>query len=278
MFGFVTANQKELTREQSQRYRAVYCGICRRIRRQSSQSARLCLSYDMAFLALLLMSLYEPEEETGSRACALHPLRPRPWVDNKIIQYCADMNVALAYYQALDDKEDDHRFTAGLLAGQLAQHMDAIRSRYGRQCEAMEQCISRLHALEKAGCTNPDAPASCFGELMAELFVLQEDLWAPTLRRMGQALGRFIYLLDAAVDYRRDRRKKSYNPYLAMGMEENWEQWEQYLVRELACCTACMEQLPLVQDKALLDAIVYSGVWMGFEKVRPVKRSEEEQT
>ena len=186
------------------------------------------------------------------------------------------MNVALAYYQALDDREYDHRFSAGLLAGFLDRHQEPIRSRYPRQCEAIEQCISRLQRLEKAGCTNPDEPASCFGDLMAELFVLQEDLWAPTLRRMGQALGRFIYLLDAAVDYRQDQRKKRYNPYLAMGMEENWEQWEQYLVRELACCTACFEQLPLVQDKALLDAVLYSGVWMGFEKARPGKRSEEE--
>ena len=278
MFGFVTANQKELTPQQSQRYRAVYCGICRRIRTQSSQIARLCLSYDMAFLALLLMSLYEPEEESGSRACALHPLRPRPWVDSEIIRYCADMNVALAYYQTLDDRKDDHRLSAGMMAGWLEKHMPSIRGLYSRQCEAMAQCISRLQELERSGCPNPDEPASCFGNLMAELFVLREDLWAPTLRRMGQALGRFIYLLDAAVDYRRDRRKNRYNPYLAMGMEEDWAQWEQHLVRELACCVQHYERLPLVQDKPLMDAILYSGVWMGFEKVRPGKRDEVEET
>ena len=61
MFGFVTANLKELSKEQRQRYLAVYCGICRGIRQNASQTARLGLSYDMAFLALLLMSLYEPE-------------------------------------------------------------------------------------------------------------------------------------------------------------------------------------------------------------------------
>ena len=61
----------------------------------------------MAFLALLLMSLYEPEELSGNRACSLHPLKPRPWVDNEYIRYAADMNVALAYYNALDDYTDE---------------------------------------------------------------------------------------------------------------------------------------------------------------------------
>ena len=78
MFGYVTASPKELDKETQKRYSAVYCGICRRIRVQSGNVARLGLSYDMAFLALLLMSLYEPEEISGKRACGLHPIRPRP--------------------------------------------------------------------------------------------------------------------------------------------------------------------------------------------------------
>ena len=60
MFGYVAANMKELTKEQQDRYGGVYCGICIRIREQAGQLPRLGLSYDMAFLALLLMSLYEP--------------------------------------------------------------------------------------------------------------------------------------------------------------------------------------------------------------------------
>ena len=74
MFGMVSANVKELTKDARTRYNAIYCGICREIRKRGTQTARLGLSYDMAFLALLLMSLYEPEEVSGSHACAVHPL------------------------------------------------------------------------------------------------------------------------------------------------------------------------------------------------------------
>ena len=97
MFGYVTASMGELSKEQQRRYSAVYCGICRRIREQSGQLARLGLSYDMAFLAVLLMSLYEPSEQGGNNGCLIHPITRRDWIDNEFVRYAADMNVALAY-------------------------------------------------------------------------------------------------------------------------------------------------------------------------------------
>ena len=266
MFGYVTANWKELSKQQRDRYSSIYCGICRGIRDQSGQLARISLSYDMAFLAVLLMSLYEPQETSGSNACMIHPVSKRAWVDNEFVRYSADMNVALAYYNALDDWHDDRKPAAKLLASALECHLTEIENRYPRQCRAIRNCIADLSDLEKENCGNPDLLAGCFGELMGALFVYKEDLWAPSLYQMGMALGRFIYLADAAVDYRRDKKKKSYNPFLAMGMEEDWDTWEQYLVLAMGRCTEHFERLPLVQDKAILDNILYSGIWLQYRR------------
>ena len=126
MFGYVIANQQELTKEQRHRYNAVYCGICRSIRRQSSQLSRVGLQYDMAFLALLLMSLYEPEEKEGNGACLMHPLSRRGWVDNAAVAYAADMNVALAYCKCLDDWKDEKKQGARLLSRAMEPHWQRI--------------------------------------------------------------------------------------------------------------------------------------------------------
>ena len=273
MFGYVTASLKELDETVKKRYGAVYCGICRRIRIQSGNVARIGLSYDMAFLAILLMSLYEPEETSGDKACSLHPIRKRPWIDNRFVQYAADMNVALGYYNFLDDWEDDGKYSAKILAGQFGKHLAEITQRYPRQCAAIEACIRQLSQLEKDGCSNPDEPASCFGQLMGELLTYEEDLWAPTLRQMGFYLGRFIYLLDAALDYEKDAKKGKYNPYLAMGMGKDWPRWEEYLVLTMGRCTDAFEKLPLVQDKPLLDNILYSGVWVNHGKKRKERKT-----
>lgn len=264
MFGFVGTNAKELTKQEKDRYSSVYCGICRGIRQECSQMARMGLSYDMAFLALLLMSLYEPEEITGKRACGLHPIKPRPWVDNEYIRYCACMNVALGYYNALDDIDDEGHLSAKMLAKIFGKEMADIRERYPRQCRAIEENLARLRELEQETCDNPDLPAGCFGTLLGELFVYKEDMWANYLRETGKALGRFIYLADGAMDYRRDIKKQQYNPFVAMGTGESPEKWEDYLVMAMGRCTEYYERLPLVQDKSILDNILYSGVWVAY--------------
>ena len=265
MFGYVVANLKELSEAEKQRYSAIYCGVCRQIREQAGQAARLCLSYDMTFLALLQMSLYEPEEASGPSACALHPIRKRPWANCEAVGYAADMNVALGYFNCLDDWQDDRSLAAKAMAEKLAPYFPAIAQKYPRQCAAIESCIGTLSRLEQENCDNPDEPAGCFGQLMAELLVWQEDLWSPALREMGMALGRFIYLADAAQDYEKDKKKGKYNPYLAAGMEDP-AVWEEHLVLAMGRCTAAFEKLPLVQDKAILDNILYSGVWTHLRK------------
>ena len=91
-------------------------------------------------------------------------------------------------------------------------------------------------------------------------------MWADTLRNMGDALGRFVYLADSAVDYRRDKEKGSYNPFVASGKNWSWDDWEQVLVLCMQRCTNYFEMLPLVQDKGILDNILYSGVWLQYRQ------------
>lgn len=270
MFGYVSANFEELTREEKQRYSAVYCGICRQIQARSSSLSRMVLSYDTAFLALLLMSLYEPKETESSRLCLMHPGKPRKLLDNEYIRYAADMNVALAYHNCLDDWKDDRHISKKWMAGILEPHYAEIKERYPRQCGAMEECLEALSELEAAQEMNPDFPATCFGNLMAELFVYTPDLWETYLRDMGLALGRFVYLADAAVDFAEDKKRHHYNPFGAG--EETPEIWEQYLVMAMSRCSTDFEKLPLVQDKPLLDNILYSGVWAHYRFGRERKK------
>ncbi len=277
MFGLVTADLRELEKPEIRRYNSVYCGICRGIRQRAGSLARFTLSYDMAFLALLLMSLYEPEETAGKRACHFHPVTPHPWVDNACIRYGADMNVALAYYKALDDHRDDGSPIAKSRAAALEKFMASIEEAWPRQCGAMAECIARLRQLEQENCRNPDEPAGVFGHLMGELLVYREDLWAEELRQMGMALGRFLYLADAAIDYKKDRRKGSYNPFLAANTGEAETLWEQYLVLAMGRCMEHYERLPLVQDKKILDNILYSGIWVEYRRRHKTRRHEEEQ-
>ncbi|MBR2047675.1 MAG: hypothetical protein IJ960_03675 [Oscillospiraceae bacterium] len=273
MFGFVTASLEELTEAQKGRYKAVYCGICRAIGKQEGPVCRLALQYDMAFLALLLMSLYEPEEQSGQNRCLRHPVKPNVWVDNEYIRYAARMNVVLACFKAKDDWADEGKTSARIMARRFGRHEAEIRAEYPRQCAAMEASIARLSRLEAENCADPDRMANAFGELMAELMVYREDLWAESLRVLGFHLGRFIYLADAAMDLAQDKKHGRYNPWLALGRAEDAEQ---YLVLAMAACTDAFERLPLVQDKEILDNILYSGVWLAYRANEKESRKENQ--
>ena len=68
MFGYIGCVKEKLSEEEQKRYQSIYCGLCRNLKERYGQVERLCLSYDMAFLILLLSSLYEPEEKSGDSA------------------------------------------------------------------------------------------------------------------------------------------------------------------------------------------------------------------
>jgi hypothetical protein len=168
------------------------------------------------------------------------------------------MNVALAYYNALDDYEDEGKTTSKMLCQMFGKELVRIRETYPRQCEAIETGIRELKNLEKENCSNPDEPAGCFGKLMGELLVSREDLWAEDLRQLGFYLGRFIYLANAVMDRKKDLSRGSYNPLPG----DDPQVWENYLVMAMGRCCEHFQRLPLVQDKAVLDNILYSGVWV----------------
>lgn len=266
MFGLVTAHPEELTDEEKARYLSFYCGICRSIRSQCSQLCRLALSYDMVFLALVLSSLYEPEEVANKHACMLHPIKKRPWASSEILSYAADINIALAYYSADDNWRDDKNVSALAQRRLLRRYHEKIAQKYPRQCAAIASSIAKLQELERTQCANPDEPANCFGNMMAQLFVWKNDLWQPTLEQLGMGLGRFIYLADAAVDFEKDKRKNNYNPLVFLHQKPAPNRWEEYLVLSMAMCADAYERLPLVQDKQLMDKILYSGVWAAYKR------------
>lgn len=279
MFGYVEANIRALDEAQRRRYRGAYCGLCRSLKARHGQLSRMTLNYDMTFLVLLLSSMYEPEERSGEGRCLVHPLCRRGWWANRFTDYAADMNVALAYYNCLDDWMDEKKPLSLAEAKLLESRYRVVAERWPRQCAAIEDCTARLRDIETAADPAPDAAADCFGRLMGELFTPEADpVWGSHFRTFGAALGRFIYMMDACVDYERDRKRGSYNPLLALhGGALTQAEMLALLKMLIGACTAEFERLPLVQDVDILRSVLYSGVWTRYAaKMKKEKRDAED--
>ena len=192
MFGYVTIAAGALTQEQRERYRAYYCGLCHALKRRYGALGRMTLSYDMTFLYLLLNSLYEPDETQGTARCLPHPFRPHVYIQSELCDYCCDMNLALAYHKCLDDWHDDRSLSGRAEAALLADAYARVAAAYPETCGEIERCLAAISRLEHEGASSPDAAANLTASMLGAIYRYREDLWADTLQRIGEGLGRFI--------------------------------------------------------------------------------------
>lgn len=271
MFGYVTADFSLLDEAQRLRYQGCYCGLCHALRREGSSLCRLAVNFDMVFLILLLSSLYDGTEVSGMARCPVHPFHKTPYVQTRWSRYGAAMSVILLYYKCLDDWHDD-RNPLRLCESRLFRRPSRRFSQaYPRQTGTVADCLHRLSELEAKGVPEPDQAANLFARLLGELFVPDpHDHWADDLRTVGEGLGRFIYLADAAADLKEDLRRRRYNPLrdLAPGgvLPATFRQDLTVLLGEAA---AAFERLPLVEETALLRSILYAGVWHRLDQAVP---------
>lgn len=272
MFGYVICNRQGLDEKELQRYQKMYCGLCRTLKKEFGQWERFALNFDMTFLALFLSALYEPEEREKEFLCVCHPFHKKRQTENIFMEYAAAMTIALSYYKCLDDWKDERKKKSYLYGRLLKKSYEKVRQKYPRQCGAIEDSLSRLSQIEKDPDGAVDDAVNCSGRMMSELFVYKEDFWSGGLRHFGYELGRFIYLMDAAMDYEKDKETGNYNPII--NMNKIPEEIEPILDMAMGNAVMEFERLPVVQDAHLLRNILYGGVWQKYNaKIRGKENS-----
>lgn len=278
MFGYVTICEPELKVKDLKKYKAYYCGLCRTLKEEYGFMGQMTLTYDMTFAVILLSSLYESIAEVEMHRCKVHPVKKQPMLRNEITSYAAAMNVLLAYYHMEDDWQDDRKVSSLLTKNMIQGKAKKIIEQYPRQSRVIRESLQKLSACEKEESQDIDRAAGCFGELMAEIFVYKEDIWAKTLRKMGFYMGKFIYIMDAYEDLPEDIKKNRYNPLKTLAQRADYElQMQQILRMMIAESTARFEQLPCLVDVDILRNILYDGVWNHYNKIQ-MKKSEEQKS
>ncbi len=156
-----------------------------------------------------------------------------------------------------------------------------VSAAYEKKVRVLTESLDRLSMYEKENSDNLDSVSGTFGAIMAELFAYKEDEWEGTLRRMGFFMGKFIYLMDAYDDMKKDRRYGSYNPLLLM-REQSHETQEEFddwvgslLTMMIGESSRAFERLPILENIDLLRNILYSGVWSRYNTIRASHQSKK---
>ena len=278
MFGYVQADVNALSEAAKPRYEAYYCGLCRALKERYGELGQMTLSYDMAFLWMILSGLYEPEEKISPMRCLFHPVKTRARMQNGLAEYVADMNILLAYHKCRDDKMDEGgvKGRAGEFA--LRSAYKQVKAQYPAKCEVVGACMDKIAALEKEPGIGPDALANLTGVMLGEIYACRDDVWAPTLRRMGEALGRFIYYMDAYDDYESDVKKGRFTPLKDFHAQADYEELMQSILKMMVGqCAQAFEELPIERDVDIVRNVLYRGVWQRYAAVKAKKAEKSKE-
>lgn len=270
MFGYVRPRIDLLSREDQERYRAAYCGLCRALGKGYGLRARFLVNYDMTFL-YLLRSVGAGEADRRRCWCPAKVLGKKDCVlDREGFDPVAACTVILCV-EKLRDNIRDSGFFKGLPYRLLALLFRRAYRRAARRlpdfAELTARQLAALHELETAQSPSIDATADSFARITAGCV---GDLEDPALRRpMEQVLyqsGRFLYLADALDDLKEDCAKGDYNPLRFRFAVDNGAlnaedlaYLTQLIDSSVNLAGAALALLPEGGDSAMLENIVYLG-------------------
>ena len=266
MFGYVQLHKPTITMGEYEQYRGVYCTLCRRLGKRYGLVARMTLSYDMTFLALLHAALEADEPNFCAGRCSFNPAKKCLRCQNTVAtDLAADLGTMLAYYK-LRDTLTDEKFFKKLGAACAYPILAAYRRRAAKRRPDTDREIAAMMTAqaqaEQARTASIDRAAEPFAKLLAYMASLtaQDDTQRVILERFGYCLGRWVYLIDAVDDLPDDLKGGQYNPYaLAKDLHAD-DQDSIKTCREYAALTlnACLAECVAAYN--LLDIRRFDGI------------------
>lgn len=268
MFGYVMPEKGELKVKDFEIFRGYYCGLCNAIGKISYPS-KLTLTYDMAFLALLLSSMHLDKEKGSFKFCP-YKMSSIAIMDNDYIRYAAELNILLSNRKLIDNYNDDRDYFS-LAASKI---VNLKRSNYvsADKIKIIDDNLSDMKILEDSKCDNIDEIGHHFAVITAEIFSFNEENGNRILYNLGYNLGKWIYTLDAYDDLLKDIEGKRYNPCIyRFKFEKGIETPQEFklrirdnieftLIKCLDEISKSFELISFKKNRDIIENIIYLGL------------------
>ena len=222
MFGYIRPYVPLLRVKDNEVYNAIYCGVCSSLDNCYGKIASASLSYDVTFLAAVRLALSGRAFTISVDKCRYNPFkRCKIACSSEELDFCAAVGILLTYYKLLDNVNDEHGFRS--IAARLALLIAApkrkkVIKKHGDTVDVIiSRSLAELSDLENARVNSVDAPSDVFGKMLGAIVSVGYDGESAVIARaVGEAVGKWIYTIDAMDDCERDSETGSYNPILAL--------------------------------------------------------------
>lgn len=285
MFGYIKPLKPELKVREFDTYQAVYCGLCRELGDAFGPFAKLTLSYDFTFIAMLAMALGQEFHGFCKGRCMANPFKKKNCAAPSPELSLVAASAMVLFYHKVRDNLHDARGIGKLKYLPLLPFASSARKkakkRYPQVDGAFASLMNRQFALEKQHTKSIDAAAEPTAAALQKMMpLLSEDPEEKrVLERFGYLLGRWVYLMDALDDLEDDAKHRSYNPFLERwGITDRKSPDEAQKAEIIAYGRGVLnvtvaelgvtyELLELKRYKLILDNIIYFGLPNSAEEI-----------
>lgn len=265
MFGYLQIHKDELKVKEYEAYKSVYCGLCKQLGKDYGFLTRLILSYDCTFYAILLMSLKRSCTGFFDGRCKFNPLKKCKFADCKDNAYskASALSVISAYYKVVDDIDDSGFFKR--IALKIAKPFFGRRQKKAaRRFPEIENIVSEMmknqKAVENDELVTIDKAANPTAKMISDLAALEggNDLQKRVLSEFGYQIGRWVYLIDAADDYEKDKKSGNFNPFIKADINDK-DYINSVLSQSLARAYDAYNLLDIIDFKPIIDNMMLYG-------------------
>lgn len=273
MFGYIKPYKPEMKMKEFDTYKAIYCGLCKKLGEKYGFFARMTLSYDFTFLALISLGLSEQCSGFRNEKCMVNPFKKKP-----CLAPCDDLtfvssSAMVMFYYKLKDNYLDGNIKDKFLSLLCMPFANSARKKVLNQYEILDtlfcECMKEQKQVEESKSASVDRAAQPTAQALAGVFELlsEDDMEKQVLNRLGYFTGRYVYFMDAIDDLEDDIKSGNYNVFYNKFLEEentNIEDIKKYAKETINLTVgqiaSCYELLNLNRYKEILDNIIYLGL------------------
>lgn len=237
MFGYVKVDRANLLGKEYDAYKSIYCALCKQLGKDYSIFARMILSYDCTFYAMLILSLEEDDPAFFFARCRCNPLKKCVYAksESKALSLAAALSVASAYYKLRDNLADSPWYKR-ILYRTVQPFFASWRRKCLKKYPQIVGIVRTMQENQLKAESDPDCHLDMAADPTATMLrevcaLIPDEVRLHTkepvenvkriLGTFGYFFGRWIYLIDAADDYEDDCRHHRFNAFALKSFEGN---------------------------------------------------------
>lgn len=273
MLGYVRAYRPEMKFKDFDAYKGVYCSLCKTIGKRYGLIARLTLSYDFTFLAIIRMAVSEEKFKMCPSRCSFNPLKKCYDCsrDNAELEYTADASMLTFYFKIKDNIADSGFFKKFLckMIMPYANHIYKKAKRNNPEIAARLSDLMEAQARLEQDEASLDEAADISAKMLSAMLVDKTGSSDSTaLGRLGYYLGRWVYIIDAVDDCEDDIKGGSFNPLKKKFGTPNYKQYcEEMLSLTVGEALNELDKLKIYRFKAIIENVLIYGTNYSAKKV-----------